>query len=357
MSIISPTLLIDQRKCSENIQRMAQKATNEHLSFRPHFKTHQSAVVGEWFKNEGIDKCTVSSVKMAAYFADHNWNDILIAIPVNVLEYEDIDELAGKIKLSLLVENMTPLHLLSEKISKPVNIKIELDLGYGRSGLKTNQHEEIDELLKKIEDDPRFQFSGFYSHPGHTYQAKGKKEIEKVYDNAIEQLEMLKAAYGHLHGFFVTVGDTPGCSVMEDFGPIDEISPGNFVYYDLMQENIGSCTLDQISVVMACPVIGKNESENKLLIHGGAVHFSKEQLSEDNGNVIFGKVAQNIDGGWKGVYDESYLKSISQEHGIIHANRDLLNDTNIGDILYIYPIHSCLAANLMQEIDMLIIEG
>jgi D-serine deaminase-like pyridoxal phosphate-dependent protein len=48
--ISKPTLLLDQRKAIKNLQRMAGKAEKSYVRFRPHFKTHQSARVGEWFR-------------------------------------------------------------------------------------------------------------------------------------------------------------------------------------------------------------------------------------------------------------------------------------------------------------------
>ena len=52
-----PTLLLDPIKCQKNIHRMVEKASNEHLKLRPHFKTHQSAQIGEWIRAEGINQC------------------------------------------------------------------------------------------------------------------------------------------------------------------------------------------------------------------------------------------------------------------------------------------------------------
>lgn len=360
ISVTRPTLLLDVKKCKSNIKRMVEKVSREQLKFRPHFKTHQSAEIGQWIKDEGILSCTVSSVKMAEYFAYHGWDDILIAFPVNVLEAEKINDLGNALKLQLLVYSIEALTLLKEKVSAPVCIKIELDLGSNRSGLRTNQHEEIDELLKVIEDVPNFQFTGFYSHPGHTYTSKSKQEVISKYDKVIEQLEMLKASYGHTLGFSITIGDTPGCTLVDDFGPIEEISPGNFVFYDTMQVDIGSCTYDDIAVVMACPVVGKNADRSELLIHGGAVHFSKEVLKNADGTTQFGKLAIGTASGWEGHLPGCYLKSISQEHGLIHASEDLLKKTQIGDVILIYPAHSCLTADLMKTYlttDELLMQG
>jgi D-serine deaminase-like pyridoxal phosphate-dependent protein len=41
-----------------------------------------------------------------------------------------------------------------------------------------------------------------------------------------------------------------------------------------------------------------------------------------------------------------YLKGISQEHGVIVApDKKFFDNTKIGDLVYILPIHSCLAAD------------
>jgi D-serine deaminase-like pyridoxal phosphate-dependent protein len=79
-----PTLLLDEGRARRNIFRMADKAASNQVRFRPHFKTHQSAAVGEWFRDVGVTAITVSSVEMARYFAAHGWNDITFAFPVNV---------------------------------------------------------------------------------------------------------------------------------------------------------------------------------------------------------------------------------------------------------------------------------
>ena len=69
IEIIRPTFVIDKEVCLQNIEKMAEKAKAHNLRFRPHFKTHQSAKIGEWFRLFGVDAITVSSVSMAEYFA------------------------------------------------------------------------------------------------------------------------------------------------------------------------------------------------------------------------------------------------------------------------------------------------
>ena len=51
MEIIKPTLVINKERILANIERMSKKAKDSKVLFRPHFKTHQSSVIGVWFRN------------------------------------------------------------------------------------------------------------------------------------------------------------------------------------------------------------------------------------------------------------------------------------------------------------------
>ena len=84
--IRGPQLLIDKTKCIANIDRIYNKAHKNNLLFRPHFKTHQSVAIGRWFREYGVDRITVSSIKMAYYFAADGWKDILVGIAYNPRE-------------------------------------------------------------------------------------------------------------------------------------------------------------------------------------------------------------------------------------------------------------------------------
>ncbi len=93
--ILVPTLFLDVKRCKKNIEKMASKAKRHGLEFRPHAKTHQSLEVSKWFKEVGVTKLTVSSLKMAEYFAEE-WGDITVAFPTNILEIKTINRLAKK---------------------------------------------------------------------------------------------------------------------------------------------------------------------------------------------------------------------------------------------------------------------
>ena len=284
--ITTPTLLVDEQKARINISSMARKAELNEVILRPHFKTHQSTYVGEWFRDYGVEKITVSSLTMAKYFAEADWRDITVAFPFNPLEIETANALAARINLNLLVESLSVIEFLSENMHSPVNLFIKVDLGTHRTGMDPDDHEGIFSLIKRIEQSPNLLFAGFLGHAGHSYGSRASEEIMAIHKESEETMTRLKNEF---HAPLISVGDTPTCSVAKDFTWTDEIRPGNFVYYDLMQTQIGSCDLSQVAVAMRCPVVSRHASRNELIIYGGAVHFSKDHIIE-NGEKVFGQV-------------------------------------------------------------------
>jgi len=150
ISITRPTLLIDKRKCLANINRMAEMARRNRVIFRPHFKTHQSAEIGEWFRQAGVEAITVSSVSMAGYFAENGWNDITLAFPVNILEMDAINRLASQIRLNLLLESSETAAFLSLNLIAAAGIFIKIDTGYHRAGLDPEDTPAISAILSVI---------------------------------------------------------------------------------------------------------------------------------------------------------------------------------------------------------------
>ena len=351
LNITTPTLLVDLQKCKANIAKMVQKAQKSKVIFRPHFKTHQSKEVGELFREFGVTKITVSSVEMAKFFAQHGWHDITIAFPVNVLELAKINILAKNIQLNLLVESVEVAEILGKKLKHQVGIFIKIDTGYGRTGIIFQKTNEIDELMQKITFYSHLNFKGFLAHAGHSYKIRNDKNaIQSIYDECKNALQFLKQKYIATYPqIIVSAGDTPTCSIVEKMEGLDEIRPGNFVYYDLTQWQIGSCSLDEIAVAVACPVVAKHADRHEIIVYGGGVHLSKDRLQLPNGQTIWGYATQMKNGSWTAINRNIFVKSLSQEHGIIRVNAAFFEEIKIGDIVAILPIHSCMAVNLLKN--------
>lgn len=344
-----PTLLLDEQKCKANIKKMFAKAQKYNLQFRPHFKTHQSLEIGRWFKEVGVEKITVSSLQMAKYFAPE-WKDMTVAFPVNILEIDTINELSKDIQLNILLESLDAIYFLKEKLENSVGFFIKIDVGTQRTGIQAENIDLVDEILKTCQDSENLNFKGFLAHTGHTYSCQSKECVLKAHQGSQKLLQALKAHYqSHFPDLIISYGDTPSCSLSDDFSGIDEIRPGNFVFYDWMQYQIGSCAIDEIAVAMACPVVTLHPERKEVVLYGGAVHFSKDFIIGDLGTQNFGQVIDKTNTNWNSISRKAYLKKLSQEHGILSVPDEEMDEYKVGELVLILPIHSCLTANLMQQ--------
>lgn len=348
MTITQPTLLVDEHKCKANIALMAQRANTLGVDFRPHFKTHQSLEVGRWFKEYGVTKITVSSLRMAQYFAAE-WNDITVAFPVNILEIATINELAVRISLNVLVESTDSLSYLARHLKHKVRFYIKVNIGNQRAGVLPEDDAAIQAMLEVAENSAHLHFLGFLGHAGQTYTCRGKSVIQAAHDMARAKLVAVKKRYKGQHpNCIASYGDTPSCSVAENFEGIDEIRPGNFVFYDVMQAHIGSCTEAQIAVAMACPIVAIHEVQKELIVYGGGIHLAKDRI-ETNDQISYGKVVQLTSEGWSAPLADCYVKKISQEHGVLQVTEATIKDYKVGELIGVLPIHSCMTVDVMRS--------
>ena len=342
-----PIALVDESRCKKNIQRMSRKAEELQLTFRPHFKTHQSLEIGKWFKDYPIDGITVSTPEMAGYFAAGGWKDITIAFPFFPGQLSAVNALTEICNLRLFANQKEVVTFLDKNLLRPVSLYIEIDAGYGRTGVSAENLPAIKEIMNTIRNSSKCRFHGFYIHDGRTYSARGVSEIKKQIQPALTAIKKLKCHYQEAS---YSLGDTPSCSVLDTFEDVDEISPGNFVFYDLMQNHIGSCNRDNIAFYVACPVAEYNQARMKMIVHGGAVHFSKDSIEAD-GSPSYGLVTNYYGSSELNWEDRVHLRSLSQEHGTIDLPESFKKTDFSGDSasVLVCPVHSCLSANLFNS--------
>lgn len=349
LNIKKPTLLLNTEICRRNIRTMAAKAREQNVIFRPHFKTHQSAAIGEWFREEGVSDITVSSVNMAQYFAMHGWKDITIGFPANPLEIDEINQLAAKINLHLLIESEETASFLTKRLTSNCGFFIKIDTGYHRTGIEVSNTALIHKILQVI-DSSKLKFNGFLTHSGNAYHTKDKQELIQIQQKTSEILLRLNKQYiPNYPDSIISVGDTPTCSQLEIPAGIDEIRPGNFVFFDVMQFALGSCTLKDIAVALICPVVAMHHNRKEAVMYGGAVHLSKEQALLPPDPLPFYGLAAKWDGkNWDTSTLLGKVSSLSQEHGILSLT-DAGCNLKPGDLVAVLPVHSCLTANLMRK--------
>ncbi len=339
MNFSTPTLIVNKTIALNNLDRMIDVANKNNLILRPHFKTHQSIEIGNWFKEKGVTSITVSSITMAEFFSSE-WDDITIAFPLNILEIDKLNFMIRRNKVKLLIDSISSLKILNSQLQDSIEVYLKIDVGYNRAGLKVEEKQKIKSIIEFCKTSEKISFLGFLAHFGDSYKSRNKLEIKSVFEKSIERIKVLSDGFPN---YQISIGDTPTCSTINKYPEfINEIRPGNFIFYDLAQYKIGSCEIEDIAIRMICPVVSIYEEREEVLIYGGSVHFSKDILRENEndkfGYVYFGEA-------WDVSNKIGYIKSLSQEHGIVKLEKKI--DLKIGDQLNVIPVHSCLAVDKM----------
>lgn len=345
-SVKTPGLLLDLDRVRRNAERMSQAARDKGVRLRPHIKTHKCIEVAK-IQTEGHDGAvTVSTLEEARAFAKNGFNDITYAVPVERGKFADaIDILRSGIKLNLLTDDAATMALLDEECGRAgvrFDVFLKIDCGTHRVGVEPHTPEAI-EIPRLISDSKNLTFAGILTHAGHSYNAQSKEEILAVArherDSMVELAERLRAQ--SIEVPTVSIGSTPTMSLVDHLDGINEIRPGNYIFFDNFQATLGSCSFEDTALTVLTAVVHKNIANRKLVVDAGAIALSKDRgpVGLDPG-CGYGRVL-DIDGNDTGMS----VTGMSQEHGEIEAaDIRAFDRIKVGDRLRILANHSCLTA-------------
>jgi len=228
---------------------------------------------------------------------------------------------------------------------------IKVDTGYGRTGVIWDDSEKLRATAQALGEE--IPLAGLLTHSGHSYQARTPENLQTIWDTALDRMDFARDLLG-TPDLIISLGDTPCCSSVSSLTGADEVRPGNFVFYDLMQLEIGACGEEAMAGATACPVVGLYPERGPIIIQGGAVHLSKEHLTGSEEQKVFGKLGRlNFSDGSPPtlgpVLHQAPVVSLSQEHGVIQAPPSFLDELNTGDLVLVWPVHSCLTFDLHSE--------
>ncbi|MCX7954215.1 MAG: hypothetical protein N3A01_03380 [Bacteroidales bacterium] len=342
-----PLVELNKSTIINNINFVKKLAKTCNVNIRPHVKTIGFKPLYRIYLENNIKQITVTSAKMAKNFLLEGYSNILMAMPVNIYEIHIIKNILKNRSLQKLILTIDNIVALKEIISILKNdncyFAIEIDADYGRSGININDKSTLNEILLYIKNNNlQHKLYSLISHFGQTYKCKNLKEIEQINKKYIKKLlEIKNYTCEQLNQKIIaSIGDTPSLPIYSQklLREIDEIRPGNFIYYDAMQLIKGCCSLNNIAINVIAPVI--SIKPNYVVIHCGAIHLSKEFIKYKN-KKIYGFIVDNNSSKLIGIVME-----LTQEHGIVKITDNI--SLKIGDILRIIPVHACLCVELMS---------
>ena len=342
----TPCLLLDLARIRRNAARMSEVARRNNVRLRPHVKTHKCIEVAR-IQTEGHDGAiTVSTLAEARAFAMHGFNDITYAVPIERGKFDRaIEILKSGVKLNLLTDDAATVNDLEAAAGKAgvrFDVFVKIDSGTHRVGVEPHTPEAI-EIPRQLSDAKNLNFAGILTHAGHSYDAKSAARILEVAqherDAMVALAERLRA--DGIDVPTVSIVSTPTMSTVDHLHGIDEIRPGNYIFFDNFQATLGSCSFEDTALTVLAAVIHKDVSRRKLVIDAGAI-----ALSKDRGPVGidprcgYGRVL-DVEGNETGMR----VTGLSQEHGEIEAGEiDVFDRLKVGDRVRVLANHSCLTA-------------
>ncbi len=333
----TPSLVLDLDVLERNTRRMARRMSDLGVELRPHFKTSKSPYVAEVQRRHGAVGFTVSTLAEARCLIEKGHHDLTWAFPVILSRVHELPPLLERATLRLVVDSSTAIDALEHELAgvgEPAHVWLKADCGYHRAGVDPNGTTAL-ELARRLRDSRCLTFDGILSHSGHAYHQRTREGLLAV---AEEERSVMAGLAARLDASGVdcpgvSVGSTPAMSVVEDLDGVTEARPGNYVFYDHTQVQLGACAVHDVAVTVLASVISSQPGARHSVIDAGALSLSKDP-GPDWGPPTFGEIVSDYAAGE--LDPDIRVESLSQEHGILSAALP------VGERVRILPNHSCL---------------
>lgn len=345
-TVVTPALVVDGPALVENVTGMAARASAAGVQLWPHAKTHKSPEIARLQLDHGAAGITVATLREAECFADAGFDNLLFAYPpIGEWRLDALCRLAARVDVRVVLDGLETVALLDtacRRAGVPVRYLWEVDCGVGRSG--TVPGSTTAQLIARATSEYSVaSFDGLMTFGGHAYAAADSAGIAAAAQDEKDALQGTASALESLgiEARARSAGTTPTSHQLVEAGPITEIRPGNYVFYDATQVALGlvpeeRCALSVLATVVARP------DPRRVILDCGSKSLAAERLIPRTQTL--GLVAG---------HPELAVERLFEEHAIVTAEEP--TDLPLGARLRVIPNHACTTANLHAH--MLVVEG
>jgi D-serine deaminase-like pyridoxal phosphate-dependent protein len=341
----TPGLVLDVARVKRNAERMSQRVKQFGADLRPHIKTHKCIEVARIQTAGHSGAVTVSTLAEARSFAANGFSKITYAVPIESGKFDEAIEISRDCELSLITDDVDVPDQLNDAAKRAnvyLNLFLKVDCGYHRCGVEPTRHEAT-EIPRRISNASNLRFAGILTHAGHSYSCQTKPELVALAKHERDVMsdfgEALRKEVDQVP--IVSIGSTPTITSVDHLNGIDEVRPGNYIFFDAFQATLGSCSFDDCALTVLASVVHRDRDRRKVIIDAGAIALSKDR----------GPVGLNPDCGYGKVLDlrgkdlNLTVNEMSQEHGFVIANDEQTFDRlRVGSRVRVLANHSCLTA-------------
>ncbi len=341
----TPALLIDGERLDRNLDEMAEACRAHGKALRPHVKTHKMIEIAARQRARGAVGLTVAKLGEAEVFAEAGFDDLLICYPmVGELKLRRLVALARRARVTTIVDDASSAAALAAAACEAglaIDVLIKLDVGMHRVGVDAPA---TDRLAHRVGSLDGLRLRGVCIHEGVVY---GEPDPDRRRELARHQVSALVATADRLRGQglsmdVVSCGATPSVRDVLDIDGLTEVRPGNYVFYDRMQAELGVVPEDRCALSVLSTVVSHSHP-NRAIIDAGA-----KALTLDRG--VHGRESLHGYGRFRD-RDGLAIVSLSEEHGWLEVADG--SDVKIGDRLQITPNHACAVVNCFDSATLL----
>jgi len=354
-----------------NLNAMQQRANEQGVRLRPHTKTHKSIALAKLQRDLGAQGLTVAKLGEAEMFVDAGFDDIRIAYAlVGDDKFARVRQLMDRARITFCVDTVEGVGAASRYFSGhglTAEVLIETDIGYGRCGVWYDDPRSAG-FARWVDDQTGLRVVGILTHAGHAYggpKEKGEskedalrrvsnQERDRMLEFAVSLREegVAAAVDGSLE---ISIGSTPSVRYFENRThegfKVTEMRPGNYVYLDMTQVNLGVDPLQRCALTVLSTVISKHanaDGTERLFLDSGKKVLTSDMAygQEGYGQVLHGlNVMEPLTG--------AVINALSEEHGWVHMPGGSM--LKVLDRVRVVPNHSCVVVNTQKEVH--VVEG
>jgi len=327
-------MLIDYDKMIRNIKDMQATASRNSVTLRPHSKTHKCPDIARAQIARGASGICVQKLSEAEVMIDSGIKDVFITN--EIVQLSKIERLArlqqrAGVKVAVdTLENAVAIGRAAMAAKTTVPVIVDVDCGMRRCGVPLGR--AVDDLARSVSRTQGLRFDGLLTYEGQLYDELHPKRrallAKKIIRRFVEVAKRIRKS--GIETPTVCCGSTPTAKAVAEVEGVTELHPGNYVFYDMIQAELGStnfenCAQRVLTTVISTPTLGR------AVVDAGSKAFSHDQ----------GRFPEPLDA--KGVR----VVDMHEEHLMLKTKPP---HVHVGDKIQFVPYHACTATNMFDYI-------
>ncbi len=363
-SLPTPAVIVDRSRLLANIDRAQALADAAGLALRPHIKTHRCIELARRQRDRGAAGITCAKLGEAFVFVEAGFEDIRVAYPViGVDKLDRLAALSRQARVSFCVDSLEGARAASARFlgeARKAQVLIKIDCGYGRAGVRWDD-DSLPEFTRNLESLQGIEITGVLTHAGQAYggPAQGQDPVAVLRVHAQNERDRAESAAERVASslprrreqrFEVSVGSTPTLWQFEPSTcarfPVTELRPGNYIFHDLTQVDLGAATHDQCALSVLATIVSRKERDRgfALLVDAGKKTLTSDRRVEQS---TYGQVLDS-DSESQRPLPGVHLHTLSEEHGWLDAPSNFSG--RVGDRVRILVNHSCVVVSTQTRL-------